>query len=77
MVRIVKNWRMTEDDPYPRCGVTWEAPLLLPDWRPMTPSLPWRICSSEKFLSFLVAILGPREGPVYSGWFWVARPGHD
>ena len=54
--------------------LTWEAPLLLPDWSPMTPSRPWRICSSEKFLSFLVAILGPREGPVYSGWFWVARP---
>ena len=37
-------------------------------------SLPCRICSSEKFLSFLVAILGPMAGPVYSACFWVVRP---
>ena len=58
-----------------RCVLcTWDAPLLLPDCSPITPSRPWRICSSEKFLSFLVAILGPRVGPVYSSCFWVARP---
>ena len=67
---------------------TWEAPVLVPDCSPMVPSLPCLespfhlvhggcshlICSSVKFLSFLVAILGPMAGPVYSGCFWVARP---
>ena len=56
------------------CIFTWVAPLFEPDWRPITPSRPCRICSSVKFLSFFVAILGPRDGPVYSGWFWVALP---
>merc|ERR1712002_74218 len=50
----------------------WEAPALVPDWRPICPSLPFLICSSVKFLSFLVAVLGPSDGPLNSGWFWVA-----
>ena len=40
----------------------------------MVASLPCRICSSLKFLSFLVDILGPICGPVYSGCIWVTRP---
>merc|ERR550519_586226 len=56
--------------PWPAC----DAPTLVPDWRPMVASLPCLICSSVKFLSFLVAILGPIWGPVYSGWFCVALP---
>ena len=38
--------------------VTCEAPLLVPDCSPITPSLPFLICSSEKFLSFFVENLG-------------------
>ena len=56
--------------PIPPCPA-WEAPLLDPDWSPTIPSLPCLICSSVKFRSFLTAILGPREGPEYSGCFWV------
>ena len=58
--------------PIPPCPA-WEAPWLVPDWRNRVPSLPRLFCSSVKFLSFLVAILGPSEGPEYSGCFWVTR----
>jgi hypothetical protein len=51
--------------------------LLDPAWRPIWAFLPWRICSSVKFLLFSVAILGPIMGPVYSGCFCVVRPSEN
>ena len=51
----------------------WVAPLFWPACSPTWASLPFLISSSVKFLSFLVAILGPRRGPLYSGCFWVWR----
>ena len=42
--------------PYPVMPA-WEAPLLLPIWRPIT-FCPWRSCSSENPLRFCWAFLG-------------------
>ena len=57
VARLQTWWHVTMKDTVLQT-VTCEAPLLVPDCSPITPSLPFLICSSEKFLSFFVENLG-------------------